>query len=603
MYQRFSLAVAIAAVLCPSLAVGADESELDPVVVTANRAPVARSQTLAAVTVLTREDIERSQAPDLLSLLARQPGISIARTGGPGQASTVFLRGGNSQHTLVLIDGVRINPVTQGAVDFAHIPLLQVERIEIVRGPRAALWGSDAIGGVIQIFTRDPSQAFFEAHAGSDSRVGAGAGGGWSGERGEIGLALGSDRTRGFSATTPDYPYCFPACPDDDGYRNRSAVLRGATTLGSQRLSANLFATNAFVEFDEGETDARNRVYALQLQGPLAAGWTHALVIGRSSEDLDTPAYLSKFGSARTTLDWTVSHAFAGESSLDLGLNLSREYGYSYEFYSGGFDEDRHNTGVFAAWRGRVGRHAWEASLRHDQNSQFDGATTGSLAWGYQASEAWRLRASVGQGFRAPSFNELYYPGFFGFFAGYDGLEPERSQTAEAGVDWRASAHARLGLSVYHTRVRDLIAFSRPPLYRAENIDRARIEGAELEFEASFGRLELRGNANWLDARNDDTDEALARRAPRNGALSADWRFGNGAGVGLDLTAVSERPDAGGARLAGYSRIDLRASAPLAGGWTAEARVENLGDRDYRLVDFYNTPGRSVLFSLRWDRR
>jgi hypothetical protein len=145
-----------------SLPAAADEAprDLGPVIVTADRAPVPASETLASVTVLTREDIERSQAPDLLTLLARQAGIDVARTGGQGQASTVFLRGGNSTHALVLIDGVRVNPATQGAPDFAHLPLAQIERIEIVRGPRAALWGSDAIGGVIQVFTRDPAKAF-----------------------------------------------------------------------------------------------------------------------------------------------------------------------------------------------------------------------------------------------------------------------------------------------------------------------------------------------------------------------------------------------------------------------------------------------------------
>jgi vitamin B12 transporter len=204
--NKLFLAV-LAAGLGASHAASAGEAELGPVVVTADRAPVPADKTLAAVTVLTREDIERSQAPDLMTLLARQAGIDVARTGGPGQASTLFLRGGNSGHALVLVDGVRVNPATQGAPDFAHLPLAQIERIEIVRGPRAALWGSDAIGGVIQLFTRDPSQSFVEAHAGSYGQAGASAAAGLAHGDSHAGLTLAYDRLQGFSATNPDYPF------------------------------------------------------------------------------------------------------------------------------------------------------------------------------------------------------------------------------------------------------------------------------------------------------------------------------------------------------------------------------------------------------------
>jgi vitamin B12 transporter len=609
MLLRNQLCLQLLAALAASatLPASAEETarELGPIVVTADRAPVKATETLASVTVLTREDIERSQAPDLLTLLARQAGIDVARTGGPGQASTVFVRGGNSTHALVLVDGVRVNPATQGAPDFAHLPLAQIERIEIVRGPRAALWGSDAIGGVIQVFTRDPSNAFFEAHGGSYGRVGASAGIGLARGDSEVGVVLGEDRLQGFSATNANYP--FGSFPDHDGYRNRNASLRAATAIGSQRLAFSLLATNADVEFDEGDTDARNRVYALQLGGPLAAGWSHALVLGRSSEDLDTPVYLSKFGSTRNTLDWTLSKAIDANNDVDLGLNLARESGYSHEAFTGDFDADRDNAALFVSWRGRFGTQSWAAAVRHDDNSQFGGATTGSLAWGWQAAPAWRLRASLGSAFRAPDFNELYYPGFFVgpglfLFAGNPALDPERSVSAEAGLDWTPRARSRVGLSLYRTGVEDLIVFA-GALFDATNIDRANIDGAELEFETGVGALALHGNLNWLDARNRDTGEALLRRAPRKAALSADWAFGNGANAGIDLSAVAARPDAGGVRLGGYGLVDLRASVPLHGGWRVEARIENLGDRDYELVQGYNTPGRSGLLSLRWNRQ
>ena len=608
MLSRNTLSLSLLAALAANPAFAADgeaepTAKLGPVVVTADRAEVPASETLSAVTVLTREDIERSQSPDLITLLGRQAGIDIARTGGPGQASTVFLRGGNSTHALVLVDGVRVNPATQGAPDFAHLPLAQVERIEIVRGPRAALWGSDAIGGVIQVFTRDSSKSFAELHAGSYGRIGATAGFGVGRGESSLGIALGHDQLDGFSATNENYP--FGDFPDQDGYDNHNLSLHGATAFRSQRISLTGLATNAEVEFDEGKTDAKTRVYALQLAGPLAAGWSHALVLGRSTEDLETPAYLSTFGSARATLDWTVSKAIDERNDLDLGLNFAQEDGYSREFYAGGFDVSRHNVALFASWRGRFDAQSWAASLRHDDNSQFGGATTGSLAWGWQATPEWRLRANVGTAFRAPDFNELHYPGFMiapgvFLFAGNPDLDPERSTTAEAGLDWTPGERTRVGLSLYRTRVQDLIVFA-GELFEADNIDRAQIDGAELEFDAGFGALTVHGNLGWLDARDRDTGEGLPRRAPRKGALSADWNFGNGASAGIDLSATSARPDAGGIRLPGYGLVDLRASAPLAAGWRIEARLENLADRDYELVSGYATPGRSGMFSLRWN--
>jgi len=596
-----SIAAALAAASLLPLAARA-ESELGPVVVTANRAPVPLSETLSAVTVLTREDIERSQAPDLLTLLARQAGIDVARNGGPGQASTVFLRGGNSGHALVLVDGVRINPATQGAPDFAHLPLLQIERIEIVRGPRAALWGSDAIGGVIQIFTRDPSAAFFEVKGGSYGRVDAGAGAGMARGESRFGIAVGHERLQGFDATNDNYP--FGDYPDEDGYRNRNAVLRAGAVAGGQRLALSALATNAFVEFDEGETDAKTRVYALAVDGALGGGWSHALVLGRSTEDLRTPAYGSTFGSARNTLDWSLSKSLGKAGAIDLGLNLARETGYSWEDYTGGFEASRHNRAAFLAWRGRFGRQSWEASVRHDDSSQFGGASTGSLAWGWQAAPQWRVRANLGQGFRAPDFNALYYPGFqvapgVVLFAGNDLLEPERSRTAEAGLDWTPSADTRVGLSLYRSRVDDLIVFA-GALFQATNIARAQIDGAELEFATRVGALSLRGQAGWLDARDAGTGEPLLRRAPRKAALSADWAFGNGASAGIDFSAVAARPDVANARLGGYGRVDLRAMLPLRAGWRLEGRLENVGDRDYQLVDGYATPGRSGMLGLRW---
>lgn len=595
----FASIPAVAAAISIALAgaaAAAEQTKLEPVVVTANRLAVPVDEALASVTVLTREDIEQSQAPDLLGLLSRQAGIDVARTGGPGQASTVFTRGSNSGHTLVLVDGIRVNAATQGIFDLAHLPLAQVERIEIVRGPRAAIWGSDAIGGVVQIFTRDPSVSFFEAGGGSYGRAEASAGIGGSRGESQLGIAAGFADWRGFSATNPA---AFGHDPDKDGYRNRNLSLRGKTRAGEHLLSFSGLVTRADVEFDQGRTAALNRVFGAHASGQLTATWSHALTVGHSSEDLDTPVYASRFGSARDSLDWLNTVAVGEHDVLNLGLNWSRENGYSLESGSG-FDRSRRNAALFATWRRTAGAHVLELSGRRDDNSQFEGATTGNIAWGWKAAEQVRLRASWGQGFRAPNFNELYYPGFFGFFSGNPALRPEHSVSHEVGIDWTPDSRQSLGLSLYRTRISDLVAFQGVD-FQAVNVTRASIDGAELEYRLELPALMLTANATWQDARDADTGTPLLRRAPRKLMVSASHIFANRAQLGVDLSVVAARPDFGGASLAGYGRVDARASVPLSGDWQFEARVENLGDRDYQLVNGYNTPGRSLQVNLRWD--
>ena len=577
-------------------ATAGDDTRLGPVEVTANRIELPVDQALASVTVLTREDIERSQAPDLLDLLSRQAGIDVARTGGAGQASTLFMRGSNSGHALVLVDGIRVNAATQGVFDLAHLPLAQLERIEIVRGPRAALWGSDAIGGVIQLFTRDPSRAFFQAEAGSYGRAGASAGGGGGHGDTRFGLAAGFNELRGFSATNPA---AYGHDPDTDGYRNRNLSVHAQAPAGKQVLSFSGLLTSADVEFDQGRTSALNRVFGIAARGEIGSSWTHSLVAGHSSEDLDTPAYLSRFGSERDSLDWTNTIRLGRDDIVNVGANWSRESGYSLEAGEG-FRRSRRNAALFGSWRHHAGAQLLEASVRHDDNSQFHGATTANLAWGWQAGAALRLRASVGQGFRAPDFNELFYPGFFGLFAGNPALRPERSRSAELGMDWRIDARQSLGLSLYRTRIDQLIAFQGVD-FQAVNIARARVSGAELEYLLDREGLRLEANASWQDARDSVSGDRLLRRAPRKFNLSASHSFANQAVLGADWSAVAARPDFAGDRLSGYGRLDLRVSAPLAPQWLIEARVENLGDRDYELVHGYNTPGRSLVLNLRWD--
>jgi vitamin B12 transporter len=594
---RSPLAAGLALTLVALPALAADNAEtLDAVVVTATRSPTPIATGLASTTVLDRAAIAESQAPDLIDLLARQAGVDVSRTGGPGSVSTLFLRGGNSNHTLVLIDGVRVNSVQQGLYDFGSLPLDRIERIEIVRGPRAALWGSDAIGGVIQIFTRDPGRSGAQARVGRFDRAEGAVQWGITGERGSLGIGGGVQDVGGYNVSTPT---SFSFDPDDDGFRNRHLSLGARTALGSQALGLNLLSIVADVEFDRGLTQSHAVSGGATLAGPLAARWSHSLALGDAREDLLTlSSFGSRFESRRRSIDWLHDLALAEGQALLFGLNHVDEDAVSRDAASAVvYDRSRRNTGVFAAWRGDVGAQQWDLAARSDDSSQFGRTNTAQAAWGWAFAEGWRARASWGQGFRAPNTNELYSPGFGGFFAGNPALDPERSRSAELGVGWQ-NDRGGVEMSAYRSRVTDLIAFA-GPTFGATNINEARLDGVELDGRWTVGAVGLRGNLGWQRAENAATGAPLLRRAPRKASLSADLPASARLRFGLDATAASRRQDFDGP-LAGYVRFDLRAEADLGAEWTLGARLENALDRDYTLASGFETPGRSLLVTLAW---
>jgi vitamin B12 transporter len=603
--NRSPLAASLALALVAPIAASAPASSadargsaetLDTVVVTATRSPMPIARGLASTTVLDRAAIEQAQAPDLIDLLARQAGVDVSRTGGPGSVSTLFLRGGNSNHVLVLVDGVRVNSVQQGLYDFSSLSIDRIERIEIVRGPRAALWGSDAIGGVIQIFTRDPGQHGAQARFGSFQRVESAAQWGVSGERGSFGIGGGVQDAEGYNVSTPR---SFGFDPDRDGFRNRHLSLGGRTTLGTQALGVNLLSTVADVEFDRGLTQSHSVSGGATLGGPLAARWSHSVALGEAREDLKTlSSFGSRFESRRRSADWLHDLSLAEGQALLFGVNRVAEDAVSRNASNAVvYDRSRHNTGVFTAWRGTIGAQQWDLAARRDDNSQFGQATTAQAAWGLAFDDSWRLRASWGQGFRAPNTNELYSPGFGGFFAGNPNLDPERSRSAELGLGWQGE-DGGLELSAYRSRVTDLIAFA-GPTFGATNINQARLDGIELEGRWTFGQVGLRGNLGWQRAENAVTGAPLLRRAPRKAALSLDLPANDWLRFGLDATAASRRQDFDGP-LGGYTRFDLRAEADLGPEWALRARLENLFDRRYTLASGFATPKRSLLVELAW---
>ncbi|MFC7301958.1 TonB-dependent vitamin B12 receptor [Cognatiluteimonas weifangensis] len=619
--RQLSLSLAVACALAPPAVAATGPADdqtttLDQVVVTATRTAVTADQSLAAVEVIDREQIQRSQARSLPDLLRGRAGINLVNQGGLGKVSTLFLRGTESDHTLFLVDGVRIGSATSGLTALQDLPLELIERIEIVRGPRSSLYGSEAIGGVIQVFTRggrDGVHPRLRLGAGSHGLREAGAGVDIGGARGWFGVDYthqgsdGIDACRGIGA--PFYAGCGMDSPDPDrdGYENNALSLRAGIELGDA-LSADAHALrsagrNAY-DADPAwglpdNSDTIQQVVGGKLRYAAGERVTLQLAAGRNLDASDNflgQVFSDRFQSTRDSATLQTDLTLAAGQLLTLGADWSRDRAEVAGPFAT-FDAHRGNRAAFAQYQGRFGRHDLQAALRRDDNDQFGGHTTGSLAWGRDFAHGLRVTASVGSAFKAPTFNELYYP-----FFGNPDLRPETSRSAELGLAQRRDAW-HWQLNAFQTAIDALIVYD-PNRFQANNIDSARIRGAELTAGTTLAGWELAAQASVLDPRNRSTTDdgkLLPRRARRTARVDADRRFGDWR-IGASWVAEGARyDDVGNAlRLGGYATVDLRAELAFARAWTLQASVRNAFDRDYETAAYYRQPGREFGLTLRW---
>jgi vitamin B12 transporter len=607
------LSLAIAAVLPGTvLAANADAGdELDEVVVTATRTAITTDAALAPVEVITRDEILRAQATSLADLLRGRAGINLSNQGGDGKLTTMFVRGSESDHVLVLIDGVRVGSATSGLVSFQDLPVSLIDRIEIVRGPRSSLYGSEAIGGVIQIFTRrDRGDATFRFHAGAGShgRREGGIGIGGGSEKGWFGLDAGFKHTDGIDACRgagdPIFAGCFvDGQTDRDGYTQHAFSLRGGVNIGESvvlqghglRVSGENEYDGSFVD----NSDIVQQVIGATLKWQAGERVVVQFAAGSNKDESEnflgtvpTGEFATQRDSASVQADFTL----AERQVLTAGFDWLRDRVDSDTTYD---DTRRGNGAVFAQYQGGFGAHDVQLAVRRDDNDQFGGKTTGSAAWGMGFAEHWRATVSYGTAFKAPTFNELYFP-----FFGNPNLRPEYSKTFDLGLAWRGE-RTRVALNAFETRVDDLIAYD-GSIFLPNNIEKTRLRGAELQVDTAVFGWNIVGAASWLDPENRapgfNDGKDLPRRARETARIDVDRAFGDFS-VGLTGVANGKRYDDLGntRRVDGFATLDLRAEYRFARHWTLQARVANVFDERYETSAFYNQPGRTWSLMLRFQ--
>jgi len=608
-HSAVSVVIALALVSPPAFAQGAAPSgtaKLDPVSVTATRGLQPVADLLADVTVIGRDEIARAGVESLAGLLQRQPGTEIVQNGGPASVSGVFLRGANRGQTLVLVDGVRIASSSVGATSLEAIPLDQIERIEILRGPASSLYGADAIGGVIQVFTRRGSGDFSaNATAGYGTYATSNLTAGMSGSAGPLRLSLqaGAKRSVGFNAIA--YPSSFGVNDDRDGYssQNISAYAAQPWSEGVE-LPAQYVRSRLDAQFDGGpgfddRTITTVEAWQVASRNRLAPAWVSQLSMGDGIDDSATQTAYGTFPFRTTQRQYTWQNEFTlPVGMLTAGLERREERVAT----DAGFAVTARNTdALFGIYQLRDGPHALQANLRRDDSSQYGGKTTGAIAYGYRIAPSFRVTAGGSTGFKAPSFNDLYYPGFSN-----PALAPETSRNAEIGAYWYGAGTTgtwEARAVAYRNRVRQLIVLQCDAAFNCvpNNVERALLEGVTHGFDARFGATTVVASLDLQRPEDEVTGLLLPRRARQHGALT----LGHATGpvrFGAEVVASSYRYDnvANTRRLAGYGILNLTAEWNFANGWTAFARADNVFARDYQLATDYSTGGATMFAGLRW---
>jgi vitamin B12 transporter len=586
-------------------------SSLDPVVVTATRTPVRVSQVVADVTVITREDIERQASGTMVDLLSRVGGFQIARNGGPGADGNVFLRGGESRHIAVLVDGVRVDTQnTSGGASWQMLSLSQIDHVEIVRGPVSALYGSDAMSGVVQIFTKKgkgPTSFDLGLSAGDLGFLKADAGVSGSSGMFDYAVSTSKEHSDGFSARNNA-----PAgtrMADRDGYTTEGTNLRlGFTPGAAHRIEATASQQHLVSRYDS--TSAARDDYSLrdlkdmklQWNAQWLENWSSQVAVAQAADRYATPltSYLTQ--TYVDTASW-LNEVKWGAHSVTTVLER-REDTLKNSDLRAFAPQERHDDGLGLGYAWRAHGTVLQLNGRNDWDSEFGSHATGTVAVGQDFAQDWNVHTSWGTGYRAPTL----YQRFSRY--GNPALDPESSLTAETGVRYRKGG-TELGLTVYDSRVSNLISAptgtnstttcAQSLAYCYTSTAKARLRGASLTGGVALGPVRLSGSVDVGSFKNALTDTDLRRRARRQASLRMDTDL-NQWTLGAQVLAVGSRfsEELNAKPLGGYTVLNLDAVYRFNEQWRVLARIDNVADKRYETVQTYGTQPRTAIIGVRW---
>lgn len=572
-----------------SVAEASESASTDTIVVTATRTEVALSNTTVPIAVIDREQIELSGASDLAELLRFQAGIDIGRNGGPGQSTSVFLRGTESNHVLILIDGVRMNPGTIGGGAIQHISPEFIERIEIVKGARSALYGTEAIGGVINIITRRVNDTRLEAGLGGgsfDTRSGF-LSGGWRDDSSEIGLSVDATATDGFSPST--------ASDISRGYDNVTLALHATHRFDNDELGIRHWSASGNVEYLDFfltpvDQDFTNSTTAIEWQRQFGKTLASRLVVSWMQDDIEQNQSPDFVQSDRFSVDWQLDKTL-NDHVLTVGVFAMDETAESLSFGSG-FKESTQTHAVFVQNQWSNGRHRTFTAVRLSDHETFGTETTWNLEYGFDISDAWRLTAGAGRAFRAPDASDR-----FGF-GGSPDLAPEVSLQQQLGLRFSPAERHTFSVEAYSNRIDDLIDFDFAT-FTLQNIAEADIAGIELGYSYTGDSFAIETSVVNQKAEDKDTGARLLRRAEQSMTLSYTQNIGPHR-LGLQLLASGDREDFGATPLPGYLLANLVGQFRAGDQWRVNARIENLTDKNYETAAGFVSQERSAYVELRY---
>ncbi|MGI9342440.1 MAG: TonB-dependent receptor plug domain-containing protein [Gammaproteobacteria bacterium] len=567
----------------------------DTIVITATRMPIPSGRVIAPVEVIDNDTIERSMAVELSELLRFQAGLDVVRTGGPGQQTSVFTRGTNSNHTLVLIDGVRINTAGVGLAAVQNITPEMIERVEIVKAPRTTLYGENALGGVINVITKNPDAPTLSAFggAGQDATVKLGIAGGT-----RIGAFSGSARVQRLQT---DGFEIVEGAGFDSGWDNTTVEAKLGYDTDRWGVQARLWSSEGTTEYVTfpvlpASQDYENSIVAIAGRARITDSWESLLDLSFNVDDLQQQQSDDFAKTERTILDWQNTVTIGRVQTVVAGAFLSRE---DVDGASFGFPiaEDVDAVAVYAEDTLDFGRNVFVLAGRLSDHDAIGKDFTWNVEYGFDLSDAMRLTANAGRAVRAPSVSERFGP-----FGGNPDLREEDATTLQAGWQWGFAAAHELRVDVYHTRIENLIASDAN--FQLQNIDEAEITGLEAGYRFAAANWNVRVTGRLQNPENKSTGTTLLRRSEESATLSVVRDIGRHQ-VGADLQLVGSRSDFGDQNLAGYGLMNLTGKFAIGADWSVNARVENLFDRDYTpaYYDFdvrYRGAGRGAYVELRY---